>query len=204
LSGREPPGDLDDAALAHAVYQQVGFAVEQDRAPDFVTPVIIMSQPPQARLDAAGDDRHALEGLAGPLTIRQRGAIRPPSDLAARAVGIVVADFAVGGVVVDHRVHVARADRKEQPRPAECPPGIARVPVRLTENRHAKTGTLEQPPQQRHGEARMIDIGIAADKHHIHIVPPAREHFGPRHRQRRRRLDLRRQRRRRLAKDRQR
>ena len=106
---------------------------------------------------------------------------------AAGAVGVVVADLAVGRVVVEHRVHVAGADGEAEPRPAERPPGVARVPVGLAEDGHAKALGLQHPAQQGHGEARMIDVGVAGDEHHVDGVPAARGHLGRRHRQRRER-----------------
>ena len=118
----KPLGDLDDRVLAHAVDDQVGLAVEQDRPADRVAPVVVMGQPPQRRLDAAGDDRHAGERLAGAVAVRQRRPVGPQADPAAGRIGVVVADLLVGGVVVDQRVHVAGADGEEQPRPAELPP----------------------------------------------------------------------------------
>ena len=71
LPGREALGDLDDVLLAHAVDDEVGLAVEQDRAADGVAPVVVVGQPPQRRLDAAGDDRHAGERLAGAVAVRR-------------------------------------------------------------------------------------------------------------------------------------
>ncbi len=56
-------GDIDDCPFAHAVDQHVGFAIQQNRTPDFVAPIIVMGQTPQARLDAAGDDGHSLVGF---------------------------------------------------------------------------------------------------------------------------------------------
>ncbi len=143
----EAARDFDDRPLPHAVHQEVGLGVENDRAADLVTPIVVMGEPPQAGLDTAGDHRHAGVGFAGALAISQSGPIRSPPDPAARAVRVVVAHFAVGGVVVDHRVHVAGANGKEQPRPAERPPGFAVVPVGLTDDADAKSLTLEQPAQ---------------------------------------------------------
>ena len=102
LARREPPGDLDDRLLAHAEDDQVGLAVEQDRPADGVAPVVVVGQPAQRRLDAAGDDRHAGERLAGPLAVGQRRPVGPQADPAAGRVGVVVADLLVGRVVVDH------------------------------------------------------------------------------------------------------
>ena len=185
LPRREAPDDLDQRPLAHAEDQQIGLGIEQDRAADLVAPIIVMGQTPQAGLDAAGDDRHALVRLARPLAVGQRGPIRPPADFAAGAVGVVVANLAVGRVVVQHRVHVARADGEAKPRPAESPPGVARMPVGLAQDGHAKPLGLQHPAQERHGEARMIDVGVAGHEDHVHRVPPARGNFGRRHRQER-------------------
>ena len=71
--------------LAHAEDDQVGLGVEHDRPADRVAPVVVMGQPPQRRLDAAGDDRHAGKRLAGPLAIGQRGPVGPQADPAAGA-----------------------------------------------------------------------------------------------------------------------
>ena len=90
-----------------------------------------MSKPPQARLDSAGDDWNLLESLAGPLGVGQGRPVGPQTDSAARRVGIVVAHLPVGRVMVDHRVHVARADREEEPRATELTERLTRVPVRL-------------------------------------------------------------------------
>ena len=81
-----------------------------------------MGQAPQTGLDAAGDDRHAFVGFAGPLTVGQRRPIRAAADFAVGTIGVVVANLAVGRVVVQHRVHVASADGKAEPRPPEHPP----------------------------------------------------------------------------------
>ena len=122
---------------------QVGLGVEQDRPADGVAPVVVMGQPAQRRLDAAGDDRHARERLAGALAVGQRRAVGPQADPAAGAVGVVVADLLVGRVVVDHAVHVAGADAEEQPRPAELPPGLARSASRAGSG--SRRGTRPPP-----------------------------------------------------------
>ena len=131
LPGEEAAGDLQDRLLSHAEDDEVGLGVEQDRPLDGVAPVVVMSEPTERRLDPSGDDRHAGERLAGPLAVGERGAVGPQADPAAGAVGVVVADLLVGRVVVDHAVHVPRADGEEQARPAEGPPRLGRLPVRL-------------------------------------------------------------------------
>src|SRR6218665_3803922 len=53
-----------------------------------------------------------------------------PADVA-RGVGIVAAQFALGGVAFDHRIHVARRDAPEQPGPAQPLERLGAVPVGL-------------------------------------------------------------------------
>jgi hypothetical protein len=59
------------------------------------------------------------EGLATALRIDDDGAVRTPVGLAARRVGVVGTRLAVGGVAIDHRIHVAGGDAEEQVRLAE-------------------------------------------------------------------------------------
>ena len=186
LPGGQPFDDLHQRPLAHAVDEQVGLGVQQDRAADLVAPVVVMGEASQAGFDAAGDHRHALVGFPRPLAIGQGRPIRPPADLSAGAVSVVVADLAVGRVMVEHRVHVAGADGEAEPRAAERSPWLARVPVGLAENRHAKALGLQHPAQQGHGKTGMVHIGVASDKHHVDGVPAARSDLGRRHGQRRR------------------
>ena len=185
-SGRQAVSDVDNCPLAHAVDQQVGFAVQQNRTADFIAPIIVVGDTPQARLDAAGDDRHAFVGFTRSLAVGQRRSIRTKADSPARAVSVVVAHLAIGGIVVDHRVHVSRTDGEKQSRPAERAPRVTGVPVGLAENGHAKAFTLQQPAEQCHRETRMIDVSVAGDKHHIDRIPAAIVHLLARHRQRRR------------------
>ena len=164
--------------LAHAEDDEVGLGVEHDRAADGVAPVVVMSQPAERGLDAAGDDRHARKRLAGPLAVGDRRAIGPQADPAAGRIGVVVADLLVGRVVVDHAVHVAGADAEEQPRAAELPPGLGAPPVGLAQDRDPKPGRLEHPAQDPHRERRMIDVGVAGDEHDVDVVPAPRLHLG--------------------------
>ena len=149
-----------------------------------------MGEPPQRRFDAARDHRHARERLAGALAVDERRAIGLQADPPAGRIGVVVADLLVRGVVVDERVHVPRADREEQPRPAELPPRLARLPVRLAQDRDAKPRALEHAMQDRHREAGVIDVGIAGDEDDIDGVPSALAHLRRRRRRVRRREPL--------------
>ena len=143
-AGVQALGHLHNRVFAHAKRYQVGFAVQQDRAPNLVAPIVVVCQPSQRRFDAAGDDGHARIGLTRSLAIRQRRPIWTQANPATRRVGVVVADLAVGRVVVDHRVHVAGADRKEQSRPTKPPPILAASPIGLADHAHSKTGRFQR------------------------------------------------------------
>ena len=179
LASRQPPGDLDDRLLAHAEDDEVGLRVEQDRPLDGVAPVVVMGQPAQARLDPSRDHGDARERLASPLAIGHGRAVGPQPDLAAGAVGVVVPDLLVGRVVVDHAVHVPGADAEEQARAAERPPGLGGLPVGLAEDRDPEACRLQDPAQDAHRERRVVDVGVAADQHHVDGVPAAPVHLGP-------------------------
>ena len=173
--------DLDQRALGIAVEQQVGLGVEQDRAAHLVGPVIVMGDAAQRRLDAAEHDRRVGEGLAAALGVDDDGAIRPFAALAVRRVGIIVAQASVRGVAVDHRIHIAGGDAEKQIGLAQRPKGRGVPPVGLGDDADAKTLRLEQAADDRHAEARMIDIGVAGDEDHVAGIPAERLHLRARH-----------------------
>jgi hypothetical protein len=107
-----------------------------------------------------------------------------------RRVGVVGADLAVGGVAIDHRIHVAGGDAEEQVRLAErpeirfaeCQSGWLMMPTR-------KPCAFEQAADQRHAEARVVDVGVAGDQDDVARIPAERVHFGARHGQEGRRAE---------------
>ena len=122
LSGVESTGDFDDPFFSHTVDQQVGLAVEQDRPTHFVAPIVVVSEAPEGRFDPACNHWNLPIGLPCALAVGQRRAIRSQADLATWRIRIIVTYLPVGGVVVDHRVHVSGADREEESRTSKaCP-----------------------------------------------------------------------------------
>ena len=174
LAGGEPVRHLDDGALGIAVEQEVRLGVGQDRAAHLVGPVVVMRDAAQRRLDAAEHDRHVLERLAAALRVDDGAAVRPLAAFAARRVGVVVAQPAVRRVAVDHRVHVAAGDAEEQARLAQRLERLGRLPVRLRDDADPEALRLEQPADDRHAEARMVDIGVAGHQHDVAGVPAER------------------------------
>ena len=186
FAGPEATGDVQDRPLPHAEDDKVGLGIEKDRTPDRVAPVVVVGQPAQRGLHAPGHHRHAGEGLARPLAVGEGGPVGTAADASVGGVGIVVANLPVGGVVVDHRVHVARRDPEEQPRTAELAPRLAAAPVGLREHGHAQPCRLEEAADEAVGKTRVIDVGIPCHEQDINRIPAPLLHLRPAHRQRRR------------------
>ena len=170
-------GDFHHGPLGVTVDQDIGLGVDQQRWPDLVLPVIVMRDAPQRRLDAAQDHRHILVGLTAALAIGQAGPIRTLAGLASGSVGIIGADLAVGGIAVDHRVHVAGSDPEEQVRLAQLHEVVLAVPVRLADHADTKALGLQQPADDGHTEGWVIHIGIAGDDDDVATVPSQLVHF---------------------------
>ena len=98
---------IQNRTLPHAKNDKIGFGVHEDGAANSVAPVVVVSDPSQARLNSAGHHRHSAKGLSRALAIGERGTVGPSADLAVRRIGVVVAHLSIGSVVVDHRIHVA-------------------------------------------------------------------------------------------------
>lgn len=60
----EPARDLARGIFAHAVNEQVGLCVENERAADLIVPVVVVRKAAQACLQSADDDGDIAEGLA--------------------------------------------------------------------------------------------------------------------------------------------
>ena len=183
LTTRQALGDLHHRALGIAVEQDVGGGVHQNRTADLVLPVVVMGNTAQGRLDAAQHHRHVAVGLLAALAVDQAGAIRALAGQAAGRIGVVGADLLVGGVAVDHRVHVAGCDTEEQVRLAELHEVVFAAPVRLGNDAHAKTLGFEQTTDDGHAERRMIDVGVTGDDDDVAAVPAELIHLFPAHRQ---------------------
>ena len=130
-----------------------------------------MSDAPQRGLDAAEHQRHIRPGFPAALCIHQRAAVRALPGAPSGGVGVVGTGFALRGVAVDHRIHVAGGDAEEEIRPAERFERRRRMPVRLGDDADAKTLRLQQPPNDGHAEGGMIDIGVTGDEDDVAGIP---------------------------------
>ena len=174
-------GDFDQRPLGVAVKQQVGLGVEQDGPAHLVGPIVVMGDAAQRGLDAAQNDGRVRKGLAAALGIDDDGAVRPLAAFSARRVGVIVPQPPVRRIAVDHRVHIAAGDAEKQVRPAQRPEVGGVAPVGLGDDPDAKALRFQKPADNRHAEARMVDIGVARHEDHIAGIPAERLHFRPRH-----------------------
>ena len=129
--------------LGIAVEQDVGLGIHQHRAPHLVRPVVVVGNTAQASLDAADHQRGVGIRFAAALGIHQHGAIRALAALAVGRVGIVGADFAVGGIAVDHAVHVPCRHAEIQVGLAKRLERFRRLPVRLGDDTDAEPLRLQ-------------------------------------------------------------
>ena len=181
-SGAHRLGDLLERQLAHAVDDRVGGRVEDDRAPDGVVPEIVMREPAQRRLDAAGEDSHrAAEDAPDHVAVGDQRAVRPAAADAAGRVVVLAPRPLQRGVIVDHRVHRAGRDGEEQPRLAEPRDVLDMVRPRPREDADAEPFRLEHPSEPRRREGGMVHVGVAGDDDHVEFVPAALLRFVRRH-----------------------
>ncbi len=143
LSIRQALRHFNNGPLSVAIEQNIGARIDQDRVAHFVLPIIVMRDTAQRRFDTAQHNRHIFIGFFAALAVHQAGAIRPLAGHAARGIRVVRADFFIGGVAVNHRVHVAGRHTEEQVRLAELHKVVFRLPVRLGNNAHAKALRLQ-------------------------------------------------------------
>ncbi len=171
LALRQTMGHLNQRTFAVAEDQHVGFGIHQHRTTDGIRPVVVVRGTAQARLNATKDHRHVFPRLFTALGIGQGGAIRALARYVIRRIGVVMAQLAIGGVAVDHRVHVASGDAEEQIRFAEAHKVLFAVPVRLGNDADAEALSLQHTSADRHTEARVINIRIAGNQNDVAAVP---------------------------------
>src|SRR5271167_4886663 len=120
-----------------------------------------MSDSPQTRFDAADDDGSAFVGFANALRVDDDAAIRTLAAHPSGRVRIVAAHPPLGGVAIDHRIHVAAGDAEEQARRPENLKACSALPIRLRNDPDLEALRLQYPPDDGHPKAGMIDVGIA-------------------------------------------
>lgn len=98
-SFRQQLGDAEENLLSHAVGQDIGARVDQNRPPDLVIPVVVVGEPAQRGLQPAENDRHIAVGLADAVAVDDGSAVRPQAHLPAGGVVVIAALFLGGRVM---------------------------------------------------------------------------------------------------------
>ena len=182
---RQRIGDLHDGMLAHAVTDQVGAGVKQDRTLQLVRPVIIMSQTAKRCFDAAQHDGNVLVRAANQVSVDHRRPIGTKPHLAAGRERIGAAMLLGNRIVIHHRVHIASGNQESQPRPSQHRDAFRVAPIGLADHAHLIVVRLKQARNDGHAERGMVDVRVTAYKHEVATIPTALLHIGTANRQER-------------------
>ena len=177
FSGCHPVNQLADDLFAHAVQQQVGLSIHQNRRTHRIVPVIIVGKAAQRSLQTADDDVGIGEEPAQSLGINDGCPVGTTSCLAAGSIGILTAAALGGSVVCDHRVDVAAGDEEGIFRGAKFQ--IVTVADRLGDDADGITHRFDDTGDDCRAEAGVVDIGIADDIDKVELVPAALEGLFP-------------------------
>ena len=169
--------NFDDLPFSHAVNEEIRTGIRKDAAAHLIIPIIIVGKTPEARFNAANDDRHAAVRFPGAVGINDRRTVRALPRLAAGRISIARTAFFCRGIMVHHGINVARADQKRKAWPAKAAECLRAVPVRLGENADRIAVAFEHTADNRRAEARMVHIRIADDIYKIKLLNPARGKF---------------------------
>ena len=184
-AGRQRIGDLHDGVLPHAVADQVGAGIKQDRALQLVRPIIIMSQTAKRGFDTAQHDGNVFVRAANQVAVNHRRAIGPKAHLAAGRERIGAAMLLGNRIVVHHRIHVAGGNQESQSGLSQNRDAFGVAPIRLADHADLIVVRLEQPRDDGHAERRVVDVSVAAHEHEVAAVPTALFHIGTANRQER-------------------
>ena len=176
-------GYLNHGALPHAEAHEVGPGVQQDGALHLVRPVVVVREPPQARLDAAQHDGRLLERAADEVAVDDGRVVRAQARLPARRVRVLAAALPGHGVVVHHGVHIAGRHEERQPRLAERSHRGRVVPVGLRDDAHLVAVRLQKPRDDGRAERGVVDVRVARHVDEVDLVPAAFRHILTVHRE---------------------
>ena len=142
----------------------------------------------QACLNRSDNNRNAWIRFLRPLGIDQQCPVRSFSRHTARCIGIIRTDFALCGITVHHRIHIARCDAVIQAGTSQCLEILHRAPVRLGNDTDLESLGFQYPADDRCPETGMVDIGIPRHDDDVTVPPAQQVHLLPGHRQERRSL----------------
>ena len=172
------PAQFHDGFFAHAVYQQVGFRVNQDRRAHFVLPVVVMRQAAERGFDASQHDGHVGVQLFQDAGVDDARVFGAHVVASVGRIGVFAPQAFVGGVFVDHAVHASCAYAEEKPWLAQFLE-VAQVvaPVGLGHDCHLQPFRFQDAPDNGGSERGVVDIGVAAEQDDVQPVPASQFHF---------------------------
>ena len=180
-AGRQRVRDLYDAAFPHPVGNEVCARIQKDRAPHLVLPVVIMGEPPQARLEPAQDHRCLFKRFPDQVPVDYDRVVGPVPHLPARTEGILRAVLFIHRVVVHHGVHVSGRDEEAQARFPERLYARRIPPVRLAEHPDCVAVCRKDTRNNGRPEAGVVHIRVPAHIYKIELFDPLCLHILPAH-----------------------
>ena len=93
---------FNDRTLSVTKEQQISLRINQDRPPDLIVPIVIMRQPPEARLNRPHHKRNPGKRLSATLGIYNDRPIWPLTCGPVRRISIIVSALSVSRVVIHH------------------------------------------------------------------------------------------------------
>ncbi len=136
-----------------------------------------MSQPSQAGLNPPYDNGAVLVYGSKEIAVHNGGIIRPFSHNSSRRIGILASALFRHRVMIYHRIHVTRRDKKSQTRLSKHLNAFGVLPVRLGDNSHLVTMRLQKSGDDGMTKRRMIHIGVSRHIHKITLLPPSDTHI---------------------------
>ncbi len=182
LPGGEPVRDGDHLPFAHAEDEEVGGGVGKDGLPDRVGPVVVVGEPPEARLDPADDDRRPREEGVDPVGVDEGRPVRPQKS-SAGGVDVGIPALQVRRKGVHHRVDVPGRDREEEPWLAEAPEISVAAPIWLGDDADRVPGVPEHPPEERGPEEGVVNVSVPGDEDDVEPVDAEALRLRDRHRE---------------------
>ncbi len=137
-----------------------------------------MGYPAQGCFNSSGNEGYIrVKRLDDPAVYRE-GVVRSLRCLSAGGVCVGRPFSFVGGIMIDHRVHIPGGHREEQPRnPQLLKVTKVILPVGLGDNGHPEPFRFQHPADHGSSKGRMIDVCVAGEQDHIQLIPPAFFHL---------------------------
>ena len=163
---------LANRLVAHTVDKQVGTRSCQHRALQRIGPIVVVRKAAQRRLNATHNHRGMRKEVFENLGIGIDRSVGAEASLATRRIGVVGAEAYVGRIVVDHRVHSARSNGKEEAWLAEFLEVTQVIaPIWLRHDGNTVALRLEDAAYDRRTKGGVVDVGIARKDDDIELVP---------------------------------